>query len=134
MRRGKYEEMARSADKEGKAQAVTVSFVKLDVVGQTIIGQLLGLQRINSKESEGFYYQYLIDTDKGLFKTSFGAAYDREMAPVLHVGNVYRWTYNGKKDISNGHRVNNITTDLLDQSEEGELVLNYIDKNFGAGE
>lgn len=134
MKRGKYEEMARDAEKKGTSAEVTVSFLKLDVKGQMIVGQLLGLQRATGKESGGTYLLYLIDTDKGMVKTSFGNAYDKEMGPVLHIGDVYSWEYLGKKDISNGHRVNEIRTVLLDQSEEGELLLNYIDKNFGAGE
>lgn len=134
MKRGKYEEMAADARKKGQAAEVTVSFLKLDNPGAGVVGQLKGLQRVKGSDKGGSYLQYLIESDAGLVKVSFGNAYDREMTPILHIGCVYQWIYQGKRNIANGHMVNDIKTILVDESESGELLLNYIEKNLSSGE
>jgi len=130
MKRGQYEEMARKAEKEGTAKEVTVTFVKLEKEGEVMVGQLMGVQKVVSKKNNGTYLQYLIETDEGLFKVSFGAAFDREMLPILHIGNVYAFTYLGKRDIGGGHSVNIIKTVLVNESEAGPLLLNYVNENI----
>lgn len=130
MRRGGFEALAQEAIESGRAVEVTVLFLKLEKPGQSVIGQLMGVQRVRSRKNEGSYLQYLIDTDQGTVKVNFGAAFDREMMPILHIGSVYKFTYNGKRDLGGGHSVNIVETTLLDESEAGPLLLNYVNENI----
>jgi len=121
-----YSEMAAAVDKEGTALDITVGFIKLEKEGDFLIGQLLGLNRIPSKNKEEVYFQYVIDTDQGMIKTAFGSAYDREMTSLLHIGGVYRWTFEGKKPLKNGHTVNVYRTETIDDSEMRLPLAEYI--------
>ncbi len=129
MQRGDYTKLAEEAKKQKRVTDITIVFEKMRDVGQKIVGQLIGLQRIRSRSSGGQYLQYLIETDAGTRKISFGAAYDREMIPVLHINNVYEWEYLGKKDLAGGNAINQVKTNLIDESEAGELAINYVERN-----
>ncbi len=130
MKRGVYEQMARDAEKSGTASEVTVRFVKLDEKNASVIGQLKGLAKVKSSKNPGEYFQYVIDTDNGLVKTSFGAAYDKEMHAVLRIGGVYKWTFLQQRDLNNGHRVNDFQTVLLSEQEAEESLTDYVSRNF----
>lgn len=133
MKRGEYEKALKDADKAGKTEDVSVRFISLRSPGETIVGTLTGVQRVpGQKEGKG-YYQYVLDTDKGFAKVSFGNAYDNEMSNILHLGGVYAFTYVGQHALNNGHRVNEVKTVIIDMSEAGETVANFVARTCPAG-
>jgi hypothetical protein len=128
--KSKYVEIEKIADKSGNGLDVSVVFRKLSNAGDKIVGQLRSLSEVTSQQNGKTYYMYVIDTDAGLQKTSFGAAYDREMSGILRMGGVYRWTFKGQHVLANTRRVNEVNTVLLDDKDAGETVLDYIAANF----
>ena len=130
MERGHYQEMAEAVDKEGLSSDITIAFRKLEKAGEYIIGQLIGLNRIQGKKADETYFQYVVDTDQGMLKTAFGNAYDGEMIAVLHIGGVYRWTFVEKKLLKNGHTVNVVRTEVIDDSEMRLPLPEYIAANW----
>lgn len=132
MAKKNYEQMAKDAEKNGNAQEITVNFIKLKDKGQRIVGKLIGITPTIGKNSNRRYFQYIVDTDAGLAKASFGSAYDAEMAANISIGGVYSWTFEGQEELPNGNRINRIITKLIDDTDFEQSVAEYVLANYGA--
>lgn len=88
-----------------------------------VCGVLLGSSDVQSSLGSGTYKQYLMKTDEGLIKFSLGAATDRELLPLLHIGRLYLITYLGPVKIKGGKRVNRFAVETISEEvEESEAV------------
>lgn len=103
---GHYAKMFKDSQGAGKCKRVTPRYVEFSKAGDTVVGRLLGLARIQSSKNEGVYLHYILDSDQGLIKFHLGAATDNELAPVLKKGAVYAFKFEGKEQLTGGRSVN----------------------------
>lgn len=116
-----YKEAFEKAKNTGAAKSVTPTYVEFAKKGDLQVGRLRGTTDVQSSVSEGTYKQYLVETDKGLVKFALGSATDREIAPLLVVGNIYAFEFVGKEKLSGGRSVNKFEVIHIPESE-GERV------------
>ena len=112
----KYSDMKKVAQEKGSVANLTPQFFVFDKAGAGFCGRLKGFSSVSSGLSQGTYNQYLFEVDTGLLKCAFGAATDKEVAPLLHIGNVYIVEYKGKEKISGGRSVNKFSIEEIDEA------------------
>uniref|UniRef100_A0A6H1ZNN0 Uncharacterized protein n=1 Tax=viral metagenome TaxID=1070528 RepID=A0A6H1ZNN0_9ZZZZ len=112
----KYSDMKKVAQDKGAVANLTPQFFVFDTVGGGFCGRLKALSAVTSGLSQGTYNQYLFEVDAGLIKCAFGAATDKEVAPMLRVGNIYIVEYKGKEKISGGRSVNKFHIEEIDEA------------------
>jgi len=112
----KYSEMLKKSKEKGASVDLTPSYFEFKKEGTNIVGRLLGFSPVKSGLSEGFYNQYLMDTDGGLMKFHLGGAADKEIVAQLKIGEVYFIEYLGKAKISGARSVNKFRVMQIDPS------------------
>ncbi len=122
-----YADQYKNAKTQGAAREMVAKYLKLDKEGLQIIGKLMGYtvipEKVVNKKVMPEYRQYLFDTDEGLVKVAPGGNFDGSTGAMMKVGNVYALTFNGKRDIGGGHKVNDfaleeIPSDIGDEPRE----------------
>ena len=121
----KYSEMKTAATKKKAMADLSPQFYKFDKKGDGFVGRLKGVSPVQSGLSVGTYNQYVFEVDAGLLKCAMGAATDKEVAPLMKVGNVYSIEYLGKTTISGGRSVNKFKVWEIDEAamtgEKGDV-------------
>ena len=112
----KYSEMLKKSKEKGALVDLTPMYFEFKKEGTSIIGRMKGFGPVQSSLSDGFYNQYLMETDTGLVKFHLGGAADKEIAPQLRMGEVYFIEYEGKVKISKGRSVNKFKVLEIDPS------------------
>jgi len=112
----KYSEMKKEAEKKKALADLSPTFFAFEKKGDGFCGRLKGLSSVQSGLSQGSYNQYLFEGDAGLIKCAFGAATDKELAPLMKVGNIYTVEYLGKVKISGGRSVNKFKVYEIDEA------------------
>lgn len=112
----KYSDMKKVAQDKGAVVNLTPQFIAFEKAGDGFCGRLKGYSSVQSGLSQGTYNQYLFEVDAGLIKCAFGAATDKEVAPMLHIGNIYVVLYKGKEKISGGRSVNKFSIEEIDEA------------------
>lgn len=115
-----YKQMMKEMKKDGNVKKLDTDYVKFTKPGEGILGCLVAAIPTKGKKNKGTYNQYLFETDDGAIKCAFGAAFDKQSFPLLHIGGVYNITYKGKDDIGEGHSVNRF--EILELAVELEDV------------
>ena len=119
---GKYTEMLKQAQKDGRAKRVTPMFIEFKKEHDLIVGRLMGQQTIQSSKNVGSYQHYIVEADQGLVKFALGSATDGELAPVLKRGGVYAFEFLGQEDLGGGRRVNKFdVVELVDAFKPMEI-------------
>lgn len=112
---GKYGQMLKDAQKDGRVQRVTPKFVEFKDKDEQVVGRLMGQQTIKSTKNEGTYQHYIVESDNGLIKFAMGSATDGELSATLKRGGVYAFKFLGQEDLGGGRRVNKFdVVELLD--------------------
>lgn len=101
-----YQKQYDEAQKAGETKTVTPTYVEFKKKGDMIVGRLQGRTTVRSQSDEGTYYQYVVDTDKGLVKFALGRATDREIESTVKVRHTYAFTFEEKVALSGGRSVN----------------------------
>lgn len=109
-------EMKEIAEKAGALTDLTPTFFEFTEKGVGFVGRLKHISTVQSGLSEGVYNQYLFETDEGLIKCAFGAATDKEVAPMMKTSGVYIVEYLGKVKITGGRSVNKFKVQEIDES------------------
>ena len=112
----KYSEMLKKSKDKGAMVDLTPVYFEFKKEGTTVIGRLLGFSPVKSSLSEGFYNQYLMETDTGLIKFHLGGATDKEIVAQLKIGEVYFIEHQGKMKITGGRSVNKFKVSQIDPS------------------
>lgn len=113
-----YQERFTQAVKDHRTKDVSPEWVAFEKKDQSVLGKLLGTSAVDSSLGSGSYLQYMMETDDGLIKFSLGAATDKELAPVIKVGGVYKITYQGQQKIKGGRRVNRFKVVSLGDADD----------------
>ncbi len=114
-----YTERYKAAIAAKTARELAPVFLKFEEEGTTVVGKLLSKTTIKSRQSGGSYNDYVVDTDEGTVHFACGNQFDERIGNSLGIGNVYAWTYKGKRDIGKGRRVNEFSCQHV--PVEGEL-------------
>ena len=111
-----YKTIKEKAEKAGALTDMTPAFYEFKEEGAGFAGRLKAISSVSSGLSQGTYNQYLFETDDGLIKCAFGSATDKEVAPMMRVGDIYVVEYSGKIKISGGRSVNKFKVFAVDES------------------
>lgn len=101
-----YLKRAQKVLKEGKGNNITPCYVTFSEDQKVICGRFLNKAPVASSVSDGFYNQYLFDSDEGLIKFHLGSATDNEAGAVMVVGRVYHIEFLVKEELKGGKTVN----------------------------
>jgi len=101
-----YKDQYKKAKEEKTLENVSPEFMKFTEKGAQIVGKFIASFPVKSTRGEGYYNQYLFETDLGLVKFALGSATDKEISNIVFVGGVYAITYEGKEELTGGHTVN----------------------------
>ncbi len=115
----KYSEMKKEAEKKKALNDLSPQFFVFEKKGDGFTGRLKGLSSVQSGLSTGTYNHYLFEVDAGLIKCAFGAATDKELAPMMKISNIYSVEYMGKVKISGGRSVNKFKVFEIDEAALG---------------
>lgn len=113
-----YAELAKQKMKDKQTKELTANYIEWKEDGQTIIGRYESRNSVKSQSKDGFYYQYLFDTDDGNVKIALGSATDNAAASLMCIGGIYQITYEGKVQLSAGRRMNKFTILELEPPDE----------------
>jgi len=108
-----YERTYKEAEKAGKTQQLSHEFYQWEEEGQILIGKLIDYEPVESKDFEGTYNLYLLDTDDGLCGVICGVLIDKLMEKKDLRGEVLRIEYQGKKQLDAGRTVNRFRVDVI---------------------
>ncbi len=96
-----YKQMYEDHDKNDEARDLTTEYLTLEV-GQSVIGMLVSVEKIQTEKIVEPVNRYVIDTDNGLCSVLLGNATDKQVEGKLHVGDLVYIEYRGKLSIQGG--------------------------------
>jgi hypothetical protein len=101
-----YLKIAQKALKEGKGKNFSPVYITFGEDRKVVCGRFLHKAAVASSVSDGFYDQYLFDSDDGLIKFHLGSATDNEAGILMVAGKVYHIEYLGKEKLKGAKSVN----------------------------
>lgn len=101
-----YKSAYEKAKKEKQLHDLTPKFVEFKEAGACVIGKFIDSVEVSSGSGEGFYNQYLFETDEGLTKFALGGATDKELQTTMKPGGVYYIEFKAKVSLAGGKSVN----------------------------
>lgn len=113
-----YKSLFDEAKKAKKLVKLAAEYIQFEDKGQQIIGKLLNINHVKSSAGEGYYNQYLFDTDKGKVKFALGTATDTDSGALMKIGGVYSVTYKGQETLSGGRKMNQFDIQLVVEPTE----------------
>jgi len=119
-----FKELYEQAKTSKVLRSLSPTFIEFKKKGDTVIGKLVAVTQVTSSKSQGFYNQYVVETDGGLVKFALGSATDREIEPLLEVGELYAFTFLSKESLGGGRSVNKFQIDCFSSHvdvETGEV-------------
>ena len=116
-----YAELAKQKMKDKQVRELTANYIEWKENGQVIIGRYESRNAVKSQSKDGFYYQYLFDTDEGNVKFALGSATDNAAASLMTIGGIYQVTFEGKVRLSAGRRMNKFTILELEAGDESAV-------------
>ena len=108
-----YKEMYEKGQKDKSLKLLTPVYQEWKKPGEQVIGAFISKGEVSSSVSEGRYYQYVFETDKGNVKFHMGSSADNDVGAALVPGVVYAITYEGKEELPRGRRVNKFLIEEL---------------------
>lgn len=122
-----YEKAYKLAKEVGKTQQVSFSITQWEEEGKVLIGRLLEVVKVPSKELGGTFdgevNKYLFDTDEGRVSCVCGTSVDRVIdAREDHfVGHIMAIEYQGKRQLSQGREFNLFRVDIISMSGDDKI-------------
>lgn len=101
-----YKDLYQSAVTSKTVRELMPAFFQFKTEGDSVVGRLLSRSSVTSRKSGGEYIDYVVDTDDGAVHFGCGGQFDSKVGPSLVEGKIYAWTFNGKRDVGGGRRVN----------------------------
>ena len=111
----KYAEMKKEIEKTKGGINLTPSYMEWKKEGDNVTGRLMSISQVKSSLSEGFYNQYVFETDNGLVKFRLGGATDNETGKLMHVAGIYIIEFLGKEKIKGGKSLNRFKVIEIDE-------------------
>ena len=108
-----YADMLKTAREQKTVRELMPAFFQFKEEGDTLVGRLLSRSKVTSRKSGGEYMDYIVETDDGTVHFGCGGQFDDKVGPSLQEGKVYCWTFNGKRDIGGGRRVNDFAVQAI---------------------
>jgi hypothetical protein len=90
----KYQEMYKTAEKQGMLEELEISFWKPEKEGDFILGRVESVDFIKGP-NDGVYGRYTIDTDEGVKNVNFGASIDLLFKNNAPEGRIFKFVYQG---------------------------------------
>lgn len=119
-----YEQQFKQAKEKGQTQQVSYNISSWDEEGKVLIGRLLKLRKVSSKELggtfEGEVNKYLFDTDEGLVSCICGATVDKliDGQESAFIGQIMAIEFQGKRQLSQGREVNVFKVDIISMTSD----------------
>lgn len=101
-----YADMLKAAQQAHTFRELAPTFVRFEKEGDAVLGRLISRTTVHSRQGNGTYNDYVVDTDDGTVHFACGNQFDERIGNALAIGSVYLWTYNGKRDVGKGRKVN----------------------------
>lgn len=123
-----YEQQYKEAKTKGQTQQVSYNISSWDEEGKVLIGRLLKIRKVSSKELggtfEGEVNKYLFDTDEGLISCICGATVDKliDGQEDKFINQVMAIEFQGKRQLSQGREVNVFRVDIISMSGTGDDI------------
>lgn len=123
-----YEQKYKQSKEKGNTLQVSYNISSWDEEGKVLIGKLIKLRKVSSKELggtfEGEVNKYLFDTDEGLVSCICGASVDKliDGQEDRFIGQVMAIEFQGKRQLSQGRECNIFRVDIISNSDnEGDI-------------
>lgn len=100
-----YYELFKLGSEEGRVKEISYNIIKWEEPDQSVCGEVIGFEDFEEGAFEGKCLAWKIDTDQGLVSCVCGSVADERMKNVA-VGDLISITFQGKKDIAEGRRMN----------------------------
>ncbi len=123
----KYAEAYSKAKKEKRTETITPEYVTFEKEKAFVVGQFIGYAAVASSQGDGYYNQYLFNTDVGLVKFALGNATDKEIIPLMRVGEVYHVEFQGKEKLDAKRSVNKFLVNHIPLTPEERVEMDLID-------
>lgn len=117
-----YEQRWKKSKADGKTRQVSYDIGTWDEEGKVLIGKLLKVRKVDSKELggtfEGQVNKYLFDTDEGLVSCVCGTSVDKliDGNEDNFIGQVIAIEFQGKRQLSQGREFNVFRVDIISMS------------------
>lgn len=109
---GRYDDLYKKSVKKGNLKGISTRLIKDHKEGEKLIGRLIAITKVSpegtdeSGKEKKPYYNYHLETDIETIKFSCGAVVDSDVQPLLVIGEIYAFIYEGKQEIGNGRTMN----------------------------
>jgi len=123
----KFIEAHKKAEKEERTEKITPEYVTFEKEKAFVVGQFIGYAEVASSQGDGFYNQYLFNTDIGLVKFAVGSATDKEIIPLMRIGEVYHVEFHGKEKLDAKRSVNKFLVNHIPLTPEERADMDLID-------
>lgn len=123
----KFTELHNKAAKEKRVEKITPEYVAFEKEKAFVVGQFIGYAAVASSQGEGTYNQYLFNTDAGLIKFAVGNATDKEIIPLMRIGELYHVQFLGKEKLDAKRSVNKFLVEHIPITPEERQELELID-------
>ncbi len=123
-----YEQQWKDANAKDRTQQVSYSISSWEEEGKVLIGKLLKVRKVSSKDIggtfEGEVNKYLFDTDEGLISCICGSAVDRVIdgEPDRFIGQVMAIEFQGKTQLSQGREFNRFRVDIISNTDNKDDI------------
>lgn len=101
-----YADRFQEAADKGSVEQSTTEIYQWVEEDQVLIGELVAMKPFTDGKFDTDVLQYIFDTDSGRVSTVLGAATDKQLAGLVHPGDLFKITYRGKKHLEDGRQVN----------------------------
>lgn len=118
-----YEQQWKKSKEEGKTQQVSYNISSWDEEGKVLIGKLLKVRKVSSKEIGGTFdgevNKYLFATDEGLVSCICGTSVDRVIdgQEDRFIGQIMAIEFQGKRQLSQGREFNVFRLDIISTTD-----------------
>jgi len=123
-----YEQQWKKSKGAGKTRQVSYDIGTWDEEGKVLIGKLLKVRKVDSKELggtfEGHVNKYLFDTDEGLVSCVCGTSVDKliDGNEDNFIGQVMAIEFQGKRQLSQGREFNVFRVDIISMTDSEDDI------------
>jgi hypothetical protein len=111
----KYQQMLRSAEKQGLTRVVSSDLMKFEEVGENLLGRLVAQTVKKSNKFDRDMVQYTFDTDEGRKKVFLGAIMDDILSEKDYIGSVMMIIFKGWIELDSGRRARDFKLIMVDE-------------------
>ena len=100
-----YKEAYEAAKKSKLLKDLKPEFKKWEKEGDSIIGRLKAIVRLEGAMGGAGYNHYIFDTDDGMIKFPLSGYNDTEIGTQLRIDHIYYIEYKGKQELAGGREM-----------------------------